>query len=172
MHRISESRGQQVPALHATASHLTLFALDSVSLYCPVLTCMKPLNILHHAQDIRVSGATGPCSSGNNKSTLASEVELGMGGTTSWNMCVLNQTTSLGMFFETVAAHGSPLESGHILTLQFQTQYQHPCGQQRLRVTTVARPWAEPGSEQVCLVCITSPLRPYHKGRHCFITCY
>lgn len=109
--------------------------------------CQDSANLV---QDIRVSGATGPCSSGNNKSTLASETALGMGGTTSWKLCVLNQSTSLGMFFETVAAHGSPLESGHILTLQFQTQYQHPCGQQRLRVTTVARPWAEPGSEQVC----------------------
>ena len=103
----------------------------------------------HAVQDIRISGATGPCSSANNKSTLASEVELGMGGTTSWKLCVLSQSTSLGVFFETVATHGSPLEAGHILTIQFQTQYQHPSGQQRLRVTTVARPWAEPGSEQV-----------------------
>lgn len=117
---------------------------------------------LRHLQDVRVSGATGPCSSGNNKSTLASEVELGMGGTTSWKLCVLNHATSLGMFFETVAAHGSPLEPGHILTLQFQTQYQHPCGQQRLRVTTVARPWAEPGSEQVGIHCLVV----FHSMQH------
>ena len=100
-------------------------------------------------QEIRVAGASGPVTSANNKSPLASEVELGVGGTTSWKLCALTQSTSLGMFFEVAASHGTVLEPGQILCLQFQTQYQHPSGQQRLRVTTVARPWAEPNAPEV-----------------------
>ena len=100
-------------------------------------------------QDIRIAGATGPCTSANNKSPLASEVELGAGGTSSWKLCTLTQSTSLGMFFEVAASHGTVLEPGQILCLQFQTQYQHPSGQHRLRVVTVARPWAEPNAAEV-----------------------
>ena len=96
-----------------------------------------------------MAGATGPLTSANNKSSLASEVELGVGGTTSWKLCALSQATSLGMFFEVAASHGTVLESGQILCLQFQTQYQHPSGLNRLRVTTVARPWAEPNAVEV-----------------------
>ncbi|KAL3133000.1 hypothetical protein ABBQ38_006909 [Trebouxia sp. C0009 RCD-2024] len=101
------------------------------------------------SKDIRIAGATGPCTSANNKSPLASEVELGVGGTSSWNLCTLTQSTSLGMFFEVAASHGTVLEPGQILCLQFQTQYQHPSGQHRLRVTTVARPWAEPNAAEI-----------------------
>ncbi|DBA70425.1 TPA: hypothetical protein ACH3X2_011834 [Trebouxia sp. C0005] len=101
------------------------------------------------SKDIRVSGTTGPVTSANNKSPLASEVELGVGGTTSWRLCALSQATSLGMFFEVAASHGTVLEPGQILCLQFQTQYQHPSGQHRLRVTTVARPWAEPNAPEI-----------------------
>jgi len=61
----------------------------------------------------------------------------------------MSQATSLGMFFEVAASHGTVLEPGQILCLQFQTQYQHPSGQHRLRVTTVARPWAEPNAPEV-----------------------
>ena len=100
-------------------------------------------------QDIRIAGATGPCTSAHNKSPLASEVELGVGGTSSWKLCTMTQATSLGMFFEVAASHGTVLEPGQVLCLQFQTQYQHPSGQHRLRVVTVARPWAEPNAAEV-----------------------
>ena len=107
-------------------------------------------------QDIRVSGTTGPVTSANNKSPLASEGELGVGGRTSWRVCALSQATSLGMFFEVAASHGTVLEPGQILCLQFQTQYQHPSGQHRLRVTTVARPWAEPNAPEVPVPHVTA----------------
>ena len=103
-----------------------------------------------------MSGTTGPVTSANNKSPLASEVELGVGGTTSWRLCAMSQATSLGMFFEVAASHGTVLEPGQILCLQFQTQYQHPSGQHRLRVTTVARPWAEPNAPEVLAPFVTA----------------
>ena len=124
-------------------------------------------------QDIRIAGATGPCTSANNKSPLASEVELGVGGTSSWKLCTMTQSTSLGMFFEVAASHGTVLEPGQILCLQFQTQYQHPSGQHRLRVVTVARPWAEPnaaevGSRHAHLEVVY--LRPFVKQERCLLS--
>ena len=124
-------------------------------------------------QDIRIAGATGPCTSANNKSPLASEVELGVGGTSSWKLCTMTQSTSLGMFFEVAASHGTVLEPGQILCLQFQTQYQHPSGQHRLRVVTVARPWAEPnaaevGSRRAHLEVVY--LRPFVKQERCLLS--
>jgi len=60
------------------------------------------------------------------------------------------------MSFEVAASHGTVLEPGQILCLQFQTQYQHPSGQHRLRVTTVARPWAEPNAPEVPVPHVTA----------------
>ena len=57
--------------------------------------------------------------------------------------------TATGVYFEVVTPAGQPLQQGSRGLIQFITHYQHSSGQQRLRVTTIARNFAEAGSLHV-----------------------
>ncbi|NXQ04681.1 SC23A protein, partial [Vidua macroura] len=72
-----------------------------------------------------------------------SEKEIGTGGTCQWKICGLNPTTTLALYFEVVNQHNAPIPQGGRGAIQFVTQYQHSSGQRRIRVTTVARNWAD-----------------------------
>ena len=73
-----------------------------------------------------------------------SEQEVGIGGTTSWKLCGIDNSTSFAIYFEVVNQHGQAIPQGQRAQMQFITHYQHPSGQMRLRVTTLARNWADP----------------------------
>ena len=95
----------------------------------------------------KVSGAIGACYSGNKKdSSGVSDMEIGIGGTTAWKFCAMGPNTTASVFFEVVNQHGAPIPQGGRGCIQFITQYQHSSGQRRVRVTTVARNWADPTS--------------------------
>ncbi|XP_055852860.1 protein transport protein Sec23A isoform X1 [Episyrphus balteatus] len=95
------------------------------------------------SRELKVSGGIGSCVSLNIKSPCVSDVEVGMGGTVQWKLCSLNTSTTMGFFFEVVNQHASPMPQGGRGCIQFITQYQHPSGQRRIRVTTLARNWAD-----------------------------
>ncbi|XP_023581654.1 protein transport protein Sec23A-like, partial [Trichechus manatus latirostris] len=65
--------------------------------------------------------------------------EIGSGGTCQWKICGLSPTTTLAVYFEVVNQHNAPIPQGGRGAVQFVTQYQHPSGQRRIRVTTIAR---------------------------------
>ncbi|OXB66813.1 hypothetical protein ASZ78_003515 [Callipepla squamata] len=69
--------------------------------------------------------------------------EIGTGGTCQWKICGLNPSTTLALYFEVVNQHNAPIPQGGRGAIQFVTQYQHSSGQRRIRVTTVARNWAD-----------------------------
>jgi protein transport protein SEC23 len=112
--------------------------------------------------------------SANKKSGCVGETEIGIGGTSAWKIAALSPRTSVAVYFEVVAGSGNaastpmtpnarasaflPLYIGdsdwlRLLCLggliQFVTHYQHSSGQYRLRVTTVARNFAESSSPQI-----------------------
>uniref|UniRef100_A0A8B9FVV0 Protein transport protein SEC23 n=1 Tax=Amazona collaria TaxID=241587 RepID=A0A8B9FVV0_9PSIT len=95
------------------------------------------------SREVKVSGAIGPCVSLNSKGPCVSENEIGTGGTCQWKICGLNPTTTLALYFEVVNQHNAPIPQGGRGAIQFVTQYQHSSGQRRIRVTTVARNWAD-----------------------------
>lgn len=95
------------------------------------------------SRELKVSGAIGPCVSLGVKGQCVSDTEIGLGGTCQWKMCSLYPSTSLGIFFEVVNQHNAPIPQGGRGYLQFITQYQHSSGQRRVRVTTIARNWAD-----------------------------
>lgn len=70
------------------------------------------------------------------------ETEIGMGNTTAWKMCGLDANSTVGIYFEVVNQHNNPPQGQRGL-VQIQTTYQNASGQRILRVTTVARPWAD-----------------------------
>uniref|UniRef100_A0AAY5K4M4 Protein transport protein SEC23 n=1 Tax=Esox lucius TaxID=8010 RepID=A0AAY5K4M4_ESOLU len=73
--------------------------------------------------------------------------ELGVGGTTQWKICGLSPSTTLALYFEVVNQHNAPIPQGGRGAIQFVTQYQHSNTQKRIRVTTIARNWADAQSQ-------------------------
>uniref|UniRef100_A0A8C4IDZ7 Protein transport protein SEC23 n=1 Tax=Dicentrarchus labrax TaxID=13489 RepID=A0A8C4IDZ7_DICLA len=73
--------------------------------------------------------------------------EMGVGGTSQWKVCSLNPSTTLGMYFEVVNQHNAPVPQGGRGVIQFVTQYQHSNTQRRIRVSTIARNWADAQSQ-------------------------
>uniref|UniRef100_A0AAZ3RCG6 Protein transport protein SEC23 n=1 Tax=Oncorhynchus tshawytscha TaxID=74940 RepID=A0AAZ3RCG6_ONCTS len=73
--------------------------------------------------------------------------EVGVGGTTQWKICSLSPSTTLALYFEVVNQHNAPIPQGGRGAVQFVTQYQHSNTQRRIRVTTVARNWADAQSQ-------------------------
>ncbi|XP_037069544.1 protein transport protein Sec23A-like isoform X2 [Pollicipes pollicipes] len=95
------------------------------------------------SREIKVSGCLGPCVSMNNKAPNVGETEVGVGGTSQWKFCSLTPNTTPVIVLEVVNQHGAPIPQGGRGCLQFITQYQHSSGQKRVRVTTIARNWAD-----------------------------
>ncbi|XP_072799849.1 protein transport protein Sec23B isoform X2 [Vicugna pacos] len=92
------------------------------------------------SRELKIAGAIGPCVSLNVKGPCVSENELGVGGTSQWKICGLDPTSTLGIYFEVVSQGGRG-------AVQFVTHYQHSSTQRRIRVTTVARNWADAQSQ-------------------------
>uniref|UniRef100_A0A3B3RWC5 Protein transport protein SEC23 n=1 Tax=Paramormyrops kingsleyae TaxID=1676925 RepID=A0A3B3RWC5_9TELE len=99
------------------------------------------------SRELKVSGAIGPCVSLNSKGPCVSENEMGIGGTSQWKICGMNPSTTLALYFEVVNQHNAPIPQGGRGAIQFVTQYQHSNTQRRIRVTTIARNWADAQSQ-------------------------
>ncbi|XP_067315053.1 protein transport protein Sec23B [Pseudorasbora parva] len=99
------------------------------------------------SRELKVSGAIGPCVSLNSKGPCVSDTEMGVGGTCQWKICSLTPATTLAMYFEVVNQHNAPIPQGGRGAIQFVTQYQHSNTQRRIRVTTIARNWADAQSQ-------------------------
>lgn len=94
-------------------------------------------------RELKVAGAIGPCVSLNTKGPCVSENEMGIGSTCQWKICSLDSSTTLAIYFDIVNQHNAPIPQGGRGAVQFVTQYQHSSGQRRVRVTTIARNWAD-----------------------------
>lgn len=95
------------------------------------------------SRELKVCGAIGSCVSLNMKNGAVSDTEIGMGNTVQWKMCTLTPSSSMALFFEVVNQHSAPIPQGGRGCIQLITQYQHSSGQRRIRVTTIARNWAD-----------------------------
>nr|XP_042117231.1 protein transport protein Sec23A [Peromyscus maniculatus bairdii] len=123
----------------STFIHSAISQAPTLSLREPNVPC----SYLQTSREIKISGAIGPCVSLNSKGPCVSENEIGTGGTCQWKICGLSPTTTLAMYFEVVNQHNAPIPQGGRGAVQFVTQYQHSSGQRRIRVTTIARNWAD-----------------------------
>ncbi|XP_014666484.1 PREDICTED: protein transport protein Sec23A-like [Priapulus caudatus] len=95
------------------------------------------------SREMKIMGVIGPCVSMNAKSPSVSETEMGSGGTCQWKFCGIYPNTTAAVYFEVVHQHSAPIPQGGRGFIQFITQYQHPSGQKRVRVTTIARNWVD-----------------------------
>ncbi|KAJ3125715.1 GTPase-activating protein S23 [Physocladia obscura] len=101
-------------------------------------------------KELRVSGLIGPAISANKKSACVGETEIGIGGTNAWKLCGITPKTTVSIHFE-VAPNQPQVAPGQNSRglIQFVTMYQHASGQFRLRVTTVARSFADGTSPEI-----------------------
>ncbi|XP_053669943.1 protein transport protein Sec23A isoform X4 [Anopheles nili] len=95
------------------------------------------------SRELKIEGGIGSCVSLNVKNASVSDTEIGMGNTVQWKLCTMSPNTTMAFFFEVANQHAAPIPQGGRGCLQFITQYQHSSGQRRIRVTTVARSWAD-----------------------------
>lgn len=56
------------------------------------------------SRDIKVAGLMGPAARVDKKSPYVADVEVGLGGTTTWKLCSLDSETSLALMYEITAA--------------------------------------------------------------------
>lgn len=105
--------------------------------------CFDAIIEVNTTREIKVTGALGPVSSMRKRTACVSENEQGIGGTSAWKMCTLNNGTGVAVFFEVVNQHSNPIPTGQAFFIQFLVQYTHSSGQRRMRVTTTARRWLD-----------------------------
>lgn len=110
------------------------------------LTCC---HLLKTTKELKVSGLIGHAISANKKSAWIGETEIGIGQTSAWKICSLSPKTSNAVYFEVVTPAGQVLQPGARGMIQFVTHYQHASGEFRLRVTSIARNFAEPGNPSI-----------------------
>lgn len=89
------------------------------------------------SRELRLCGLIGPAVSMQKRNASVSDTEIGIGGTHQWKMCSVTPRATNALYFEIVGT--GPATPGAMGMIQFITQYTHSSGQQRLRVTTVAR---------------------------------
>ncbi|KAG0285549.1 GTPase-activating protein S23 [Linnemannia gamsii] len=97
-------------------------------------------------KELKICGLIGHAVSANKKTASVGETEIGIGNTSAWKMCSVTPKTTNGIYFEVVNQQGQSLQPGSRGLIQFVTHYQHSSGHFKLRVTTVARSWAEGNS--------------------------
>lgn len=52
-------------------------------------------------KDLKVAGALGNCHSLHKKSLAVGETEIGIGGTTAWKLCSIDEDYSISVYFDT-----------------------------------------------------------------------
>ncbi|KAJ1647773.1 GTPase-activating protein S23 [Coemansia erecta] len=100
-------------------------------------------------KELKVCGLIGPGISAAKKTAIVSDTEIGVGGTSAWRLAAINPRTTVGMYFEVANQQSQALQPGSHALVQFSTTYQHASGQYRMRVTTIARNWAEGASPEI-----------------------
>eukprot|EP00163_Fabomonas_tropica_P005041 TRINITY_DN1449_c0_g1_i1.p1 TRINITY_DN1449_c0_g1~~TRINITY_DN1449_c0_g1_i1.p1 ORF type:complete len:739 (-),score=224.20 TRINITY_DN1449_c0_g1_i1:330-2546(-) len=100
------------------------------------------------SREFKVQGVVGPVASLGKKGPCVGETEIGVGGTTAWRCNTLNQETTLAFFFEIANPHSNPVGNGSQRHMQIITQYQHPNGTTRMRVTTLNNYWIDGSDPQ------------------------
>jgi len=95
------------------------------------------------SRELKIQGCVAHCVSMNVKGPNVSDTEIGIGGTSAWKLCGLTPNTTMGLFLEVVNQHEAPIPQGGRGCIQFITHYQHSSGSRRVRVTTLARNWAD-----------------------------
>jgi len=98
-------------------------------------------------QDVKISGALGPCVSLRKKNSSVSDKETGEGGTNIWKLGTLTNKTCIAFFFQ--VGDEQKVQPSSAFLIQFITRYRSGNMGIRKRVTTAARRWMGPQSPEI-----------------------
>jgi protein transport protein SEC23 len=111
-------------------------------------------------KELKISGLIGHAISAGKKSHCVGETEIGIAGTSAWKICSIDPKSTFGVYFEVVTPagqqsqqpqgpQGQPGMMNQRGLVQFVTFYQHSSQQFKLRVTTIARNFADSNNSQL-----------------------
>eukprot|EP00830_Metopus_es_P019347 TRINITY_DN709_c0_g1_i1.p1 TRINITY_DN709_c0_g1~~TRINITY_DN709_c0_g1_i1.p1 ORF type:complete len:555 (+),score=100.08 TRINITY_DN709_c0_g1_i1:528-2192(+) len=89
------------------------------------------------SKGVKVCGVIGHCTSLKKKGPNVSDINIGVGGTSTWNLGGLDKDKTYAFYFE--IANTTQLTTPMPLFFQFLTKYLHSSGHFRIRVTTVKK---------------------------------
>ncbi|DBA68065.1 TPA: hypothetical protein ACH3X2_014085 [Trebouxia sp. C0005] len=105
------------------------------------------------SRDVKVAGLLGSAASLEAKSSAVAEQQVGLGGTTKWRLASLDQSTTVGVFFEIMTSKKQESAgladgaAGQTFFIQFITKYLNgQTGRTHCRVSTITRQWVEGGN--------------------------
>lgn len=98
------------------------------------------------SREIKLQGILGSCVSLNVKSSSVAEEEIGVGGTSQYRVCALDPGASYAVYLQVSNPNSNPLPPNTLGYIQFCSNYTHADGTRRVRVTTVARNFADPNN--------------------------
>jgi len=96
---------------------------------------------VHNSREFKIAGAIGSVASLKKAGQSVAEIEVGVGGTSSWYLGGVDPRDSIAFFFEVVNPNNTVMPPQKRRYIQFLTTYQAANGRYRLRVTTVCGPW-------------------------------
>ncbi|TPX32373.1 hypothetical protein SmJEL517_g04553 [Synchytrium microbalum] len=136
------------------AFHMTIFKESFIRMFTKdadgALTMgFNALLDVQTTRELKVCGLIGPATSANKKGPVVGETEIGIAGTSAWKLCGITPKTSVAIYFEVASPQQATIQPGSRGLIQFTTSYQHANGQYRLRVTTIARNWTDPNSNEI-----------------------
>jgi protein transport protein SEC23 len=98
------------------------------------------------SRELKVCGAIGGVTGLDRKHSCISEFEVGVGGTCAWRLGGADPNTTVALMLDVVnQTEGAPSPQGYV---QIVTRYKHSNGTTLLRVTTVAKTFADTKNEQ------------------------
>ena len=103
------------------------------------------------SQEIKISGLIGAALGMDKDSPLVSDIEIGEGKTVRWKAGTANKYSTFALYFDIVMQHTPTPQGNQSFYVQFVTEYTHGLGHKAMRVATVTRQWAAPGSPEIPL---------------------
>ncbi|KRW99808.1 Zinc finger, Sec23/Sec24-type [Pseudocohnilembus persalinus] len=101
------------------------------------------------SKELKINGALGCCTSLKKGGTMVSETEIGQGGTNTWFLGGIDRTTTVTFMLD-LNSNAKELQQNNQQQnqqkqayFQFKTEYKAPNGRKKLRVTTIARKFAD-----------------------------
>lgn len=125
-----------------------VFARDEKDNNDMVMSFCAELQV-YTSREFKVCGAIGNARSLGRKSQSVADNEIGVGETCAWKLGGLDPSSTVGLYFEmapTKVEVGSEGDQKQAY-LQLCTKYRHSSGRTHLRVTTLARTFADPKTE-------------------------
>lgn len=103
--------------------------------------CQAKLEIIV-SKDLKISGIIGPATSLKKTGPMVGEVEIGKGGTSSWYLGQVDKCTTVAVYYE-LNTNNTAKVINKVGYFQYQTIYKHSTGRMHMRITTVAKKFAE-----------------------------